>query len=144
MLMRVDKRRHDDAAFGVDIFCIRICLFYLFCRSYFHNSGSIHRHCSIFQKRSLRVSCDHSSITDNQHVSISFSLFFLIFRQNLKNFEYTVCTWDLPRLPCIVLAYCPLELFPSHHFYAVCTINIFIGTVYHLKVRNARLKYKKN
>ena len=74
--------------------------------TYFNNSGSIHRHCSIFQKRSLRVSCDHSSITDNQHVSISFSLFFLISRQNLTNFEYTVCTWNLPRLLRFVLAYC--------------------------------------
>ena len=73
MFMGIDKRRHDHSALCINKLCIRISFFYFFCSACHNDGASVHCHCTVFIKGIGRISCNHSSISNNLHIKSSLS-----------------------------------------------------------------------
>ena len=68
VLMCINKCRHDQATFCINVFCPWTGLFYFFRIAYHVDRIAIYGHCPIFKEYVRFVPCDHSSITNNKHI----------------------------------------------------------------------------
>ena len=71
--MCINESRHDNAPLSVYKLSFRKLLFDLFQSSYFLNSSSVNCYCSIFEKWLSGISCNQTSVSNDQHMALSFS-----------------------------------------------------------------------